>query len=98
MSARELKIIKKFLNEHLQKKFIQISILSAAALILLVKKSEKNIKMCINYKKLNALISRNYYLIFLIHKTLNTLCNAKYYMKMNIIVTFNKLRMTERKK
>ena len=58
MSARELKIVKKFLNKHLQKKFIQISTSSATVLILLVKKSEKNIKMCINYKKLNILILR----------------------------------------
>ena len=98
MSAKKLKIIKKFLNKHLQKEFIQISTLSAAASILLVKKSEENIKVCINYRKFNALTSRNHYLILLIHKTLNALYNAKYYTKMNIIAAFNKLRMTERKK
>src|SRR5438094_877684 len=98
MSARELKIIKKFLNEHLQKEFIQISTSSTVILILFVKKSEENIKMYVDYRKLNALISRNCYFIFLIHKILNTLCNAKYYMKMNIIVAFNKLRMTEKEK
>ena len=78
MSARKLKIVKKFLNKHLQKKFIQISTSSAAASVLLVKKSEEDIKVYVDYRKLNALTSRNCYLIFLIHKTLNILCNAKY--------------------
>src|SRR5436190_7166272 len=98
MLARELKIVKNFLNEHLQKKFIQINTSSATILILLVKKSKKDIKICINYKEFNILTLRNYYLIFLICKTLNTLCNTKYYMKMNIIITFNKFRITEKKK
>ena len=66
--------------------------------IFLNKLTKKNIKICVNYKKLNALISKNCYLIFLIHETLNTLCNTKYYTKMNIIAAFNKFKMTEREK
>ena len=98
MSVRKLKIIKKFLNKHLQKKFIWINILSTTISILLVKKSEKNIKIYVNYRKFNILISRTYYFIFWICKTLNVLCNAKYYMKMNIIAAFNKLKIIEKKK
>ena len=64
----------------------------------MIKKSEKNIKVCIDYRELNALTSKNHYLIFLICKTLNTLCNTKYYTKMNIIAAFNKFKMTEREK
>ena len=46
-----------------------------------------------NYRKLNAIIKRNYYLIFLIEKVFIKMINCKYLIKLNIIAVFNKLRM-----
>ena len=47
-----------------------------------------------NYWKLNALIKRNHYSILLINKVLTWIQDRKYLTQLNIIVTFNKLRMS----
>ncbi len=95
MSARELEVVKKFLDEHLQKGFIRTSTSPAAAPVLLAKKPGGGIRVCVDYRGLNALTPRNRYPIPLIRETLDALCNAKYYTKMDIIAAFNKLRMAE---
>ena len=46
-----------------------------------------------NYKKLNIIIKRNRYFIFLINEVLIKIQDCKYFIKLNIIVIFNKLRM-----
>ena len=46
-----------------------------------------------NYRKLNIIIKRNYYLIFLIDEILIKIQDCKYFIRLNIIVVFNKLRM-----
>ena len=61
--------------------------------VLFVIKFNKKLRFYINYRKLNALIKRNRYFIFLIEKTLIPIISCKYLTKLNIIVAFNKLRM-----
>ena len=46
-----------------------------------------------NYKKLNVIIKRNRYFIFLINEVLIRIQNCKYFIRLNIIAIFNKLRM-----
>ena len=45
------------------------------------------------YKKLNVIIKRNRYFIFLINEILIKIQDCKYFIKLNIIVIFNKLRI-----
>jgi len=52
-------IIKKYINEHLNKGFIYPSILLVAAPILLAKKLKEGIWFYINYKGLNTIIIKN---------------------------------------
>ena len=94
-SVRELEVIKKYLDDHLQKNFIRQSTSSAAAPILLAKKPGGGIRVCVDYRGLNALTMKNRYPIPLIRETLDSLCNAKYYTKLDIIAAFNKPRMVE---
>ena len=95
MSARELDVVKKYLDDHLQKGFIRPSTSPAAAPVLLAKKPGGGIRVCVDYRGLNALTAKNRYSIPLIRETLDALCNAKYYTKLDIIAAFNKLRMAE---
>lgn len=95
MSARELEVVKKYLDDHLQKGFIRTSTSPAAAPILLAKKPGGGIRVCVDYRGLNALTAKNRYPIPLIRETLDALCNAKYYTKLDIIAAFNRLRMAE---
>ena len=59
MSKDKLLVIKKYIDKHLNKGFIYLSIFLAAAPILLVKKLGGGIRFCVNYKGLNAIIIKN---------------------------------------
>ena len=49
-----------------------------------------------NYRRLNHITKRNRYFISLIEETLIRIQSCKYLIKLNIISTFNKLRMNEK--
>ncbi len=93
MSDYKLQKMKNYLIEHLNKSFISSSSISYTSLILFIKKKDDSLRFCINYRKLNALIKRNRYLLFLIDETLACIQDSKYLIWLNIIVVFNKLRM-----
>ena len=90
----KLQKIKKYLKKNLKKKFITFSKAFFASSILFVKKKDDSLCFCINYWKLNALIKRNRYLIFLIDEVLAWIQDSKYLTWFNIIITFNKLHMS----
>ena len=46
-----------------------------------------------NYYKLNIIIKRNRYSLFLIKKIIKKLIEYKYLIRLNVIVVFNKLRI-----
>ena len=85
--------IKKYLNEHLKKKFIISNYALFASSVLFIKKSNEELRFYVDYKKLNAIIKRNRYFILLINKILIKIQDCKYFTRLNIIITFNKLRM-----
>ncbi len=90
--------MKNYLIKHLNKDFISSSSASYASLILFIKKKDDSLRFCVDYKKLNALIKRNRYLLFLIDETLARIQDSKYLTQLNIIVVFNKLHMYSRSK
>ncbi len=93
MSDYKLQKMKNYLIKHLNKDFIFSSSASYASLILFVEKKDDSLRFCVNYRKLNALIKRDCYLLFLIDETLARIQDSKYLTRLNIIVAFNKLRM-----
>jgi len=93
MSTHKLLKTKKYLEKNLKKDFINSSSTFFAFLVLFVAKPNEELRFCIDYRKLNALICRNQYSIPLIKKTLARVMGYKYLIKLNIIVAFNKLRM-----
>jgi hypothetical protein len=77
LSEEELQLVKKYLKEHLNKNFIESSTASYASFILFAKKSDDELRFCVNYRKLNAIIKKNRYSIFLIAETIARLSKAK---------------------
>jgi hypothetical protein len=65
-----------------------------ASPLLFIKKPNGDLRLCVDYWKLNAITVKNRYLIFLIKETLDWLAKAKFYTKLDIIAAFNKLRIT----
>jgi len=70
MSSYKLQKIKKYLKKNLKKKFITLSKALFTSLILFVEKKDDSLRFCMNYQKLNALIKRDRYSIFLINEVL----------------------------
>jgi len=98
MLSHKLQKIKEYLKENLKKKFITFSKASFALLILFVEKKDDSFCFCMNYQKLNALIKRNHYSILLINEVLAWIQDSKYLTQLNIIIAFNKLRMSSESK
>ncbi len=93
MSDYKLQKMKNYLIKHLNKSFISFSSILYALLILFVEKKDDNLRFCVDYRKLNALIKRDRYSLFLIDETLTCIQDSKYLTRLNIIVVFNKLHM-----
>ena len=66
----KLEQIKKYLNEHLKKRFIIFNYALFASFVLFVEKLNDKLRFCVNYRKLNAIIKRNRYFISLIDEVL----------------------------
>src|SRR6266487_5942937 len=93
MTAEELNVVKKYFDKHLEKSIIHSSFSSAAALILLTRKSDSSLRFCVNYQALNVITIKNCYSIFFIEETLNQLCKVKIYTKLDVIVIFNQIHI-----
>ena len=93
MSQDELKVLKKFLDENLTKGFIRPSSSPAASPVLFARKPSGGLRLCVDYRALNAITVKNRYPLPLIQETLARICRAKIYSKLDIIAAFNKIRM-----
>ena len=93
ISDHKLEQIKKYLNEHLKKRFIIFNHTPFASPVLFTEKSNDELRFCVNYRKLNAIIKKNRYSISLIDEVLTRIQGCKYLTRLNIITAFNKLRM-----
>ncbi len=93
MSFYKLQKIKKYLNKNLSKSFITSSKISYFSLVLFALKINDDLRFCIDYWKLNVIIKRNHYSLFLINKMIDKIVDCKHLIQLNIIFAFNKLRM-----
>ena len=85
--------MKEYINKILNKRYIRLSTFLYAISILIIKKSNKDLRVCVNYRALNALIILNKNVFLLIKEILVKLYAARIYSKFDIIATFNKIRI-----
>ncbi len=95
MSCEEILELHHYLNENLNKDFIQVSCSQTIIFVLFIKKLEEELCFCMNYRDLNAITVKNQYSLSLISETLNHLSWAKIFIKLNIIFAFNQLQIKE---
>ncbi len=93
MSLYKLQKVKKYLNKNLFKKFITFSKASYFSSVLFALKANEDLQFCVDYWKLNAIIKRNHYSLSLIDEMIKKIVDCKHLTRLNIISTFNKLRM-----
>ncbi len=84
MFEEKLKIVKKYLENNLKKKFIVANCSFFASSVMFMKKTNKSLRFCVDYRKLNQLIRKNKYFLSLIDETLTYLRKTKYFIKLNI--------------
>ena len=95
MSVEELQVLRKYLNEQLEKGFIRASKSTAAAPVLFAKKPSGGLRFCVDYRGLNSITIKNRYSLPLVRETLSRLSSAKFYTKLDIIAAFNHIRFAE---
>jgi hypothetical protein len=95
MFEKELKIVKKYLENNLEKRFIVANRSSFASSVMFMKKTNESLRFCVDYRKFNQLIKKNKYSLSLIKKTLAHLSKTKYFIKLDIHQTFHRTRIID---
>ena len=95
MSRGELLVLRKELTSLLEKGFIRVSSSPAAAPVLFAKKPGGGLRLCIDYRALNAITRKDRYPLPLIQETLNNLSKAKWFTKLDVIAAFHKIRVAK---
>ncbi len=95
MFEKELKIVKKYLENNLKKEFIIANRSSFVSSIMFMKKTNESLRFCVDYRKLNQLIKKNRYSLSLIDEILTHLKKTKYFIKLNIRQTFHRIRIAD---
>src|SRR4051812_24213226 len=84
MSASELAELKKQLEELLEKKFIRPSVSPWGAPVLLVKKKEGSMRLCVDYRQLNKVTIKNQYPLPKIDDLMDQLVGACVFSKIDL--------------
>jgi hypothetical protein len=98
MLRNKLLVLWKTLTNLFNKGFICVNSSPAAAPMLFVCKPGKSLRFCIDYQGLNCVIKKDCYLLPLIYKTLQNINKARWFTKLDVIVAFYKIRITEEDK
>ena len=77
MMKKKIKMMQKYIKKNLIKNYIHSLIFLIRFSVFFVFKSYKNLKLYIDYKKLNVIIIKNYYTLFLIQKMQNQIKKIK---------------------
>jgi hypothetical protein len=93
LTDTELEVLKAYITENLDKGFIEPSYAPFAALILFVRKANGQLRLCVNYRKLNAVIVKDRFPLPLIDETIARLSKAKVFTKLDVRAAFNRIRM-----
>jgi len=95
MTREEMAEVKRWVTENLSKGFIKASQSPWASPILFVKKPGGGIRLCFDYRKLNAITKKDRYPIPLIDETMANIAGCKVMTKLDIRKAFNRIRVAE---
>jgi len=93
MSALELGELKKQLEELLEKQFIRSSVSPWAALVLLVKKNDGNMRLCVDYRQLNKVTIKNRYPLPRVDDLMDQLVGSEVFNKIDLRSGYHHIRV-----
>jgi hypothetical protein len=95
MSASELAEFKKLLEDLLDKKFVRPSVSPWGAPILLVKKKDGSLRLCIDYRQLNKVTIKNRYPLPRIDDLMDQLVGAQVFSKIDLSSGYHKIKVKD---
>ncbi len=93
--TEKLDALRQYLKVNMRREFIRESQSSAEYSILFVSKSNKSLRLCVDYRALNNITIKNSYSLSLIAELQNRLQSAQWFMKFDILEAFNRIRIKE---
>lgn len=95
MSREELLVLRKTLTDLLRKGWIQPSRSPAASPVLFARKPNGGLRLCVDYRGLNAITTPDRYPLPLFNETLRQLTKANWFTKLDVKSAFHRLRIRE---
>ena len=95
LSQKELQILREYLDNALAKGWIRPSKSPSGAPILFVPKKDGSIRLCVDYRGLNKITTKNRYPLPLISELLERLSRAKIYSKLDLRDAYHRMRIRE---
>ena len=93
LSERELRILREYIEESLANGRIRYSNSPAGAPILFVPKKDGSLRLCVDYRGLNAVTIKDRCALPLINETLDRLSGARYYTTLDLKDAYYRLRI-----
>ena len=93
LSRVELAELRRYLDDALAKGWIRHSVSPAGAPILFVLKKDGGLRLCVDYRGLNAVTVKNRHPLPLITETLDRLCGAKRFSKLDLKDAYHRIRI-----
>ena len=95
MSASELSELKKQLEELLEKNFIRPSVSPWGAPVLLVKKKDGSMRLCVDYRQLNKVTIKNKYPLPRIDDLMDQLIGASVFSKIDLRSGYHQIKVKD---
>ena len=95
LSPSELEVLKEYIDENLSKGHIRHSKSPAGAPVLFVKKKDGSLRLCVDYRGLNAMTVKNRYPLPLPNEILDRLQGAKHFTKIDLCSGYSHVRIDE---
>ena len=93
LSQAELAVLQEYLRSNMQKGYIRPSKSPAGAPILFAKKKDGTLRLCVDYRALNALTVKNRHPLPLIQESLDQLTTGRYFSKLDMRDAYHRVRI-----
>nr|XP_057913595.1 uncharacterized protein LOC131107503 [Doryrhamphus excisus] len=91
----EYEIVKKHINQLLSSQVIRESSSPYASPIVLVRKKDGSIRMCVDYRQLNSKTHKDAFPLPRIEESLDALCGARWFSTLDLASGYNQVPVTE---
>lgn len=93
LSEEQLRVLKDYLDEAQRKGWIRPSQSEAGAPIFFVPKKDGGLRLCVDYRGLNAITAKNRYPLPLISETLDRLAGANLFTKLDLRDAYHRIKI-----